>query len=60
MDPVFRRPVVENQITRWAPGPIFLFNILENFLVRRPLAEILIRLSIGPQPQSFDRRTIRG
>jgi hypothetical protein len=37
---------------------ILLFNIFESFLVRRLLAKILIRLSIGPQPQSFDRGTM--
>ena len=42
-----------------AQSEISYFNTVETFLVRDLLAEILIRLSIGPQPQCFDRRTMR-
>src|SRR5207253_2917508 len=45
-------------ISTGARDGILLLNILDNLLVRCLLAEILILLSIGQQPQCFDRRTM--
>jgi hypothetical protein len=42
-----------------ARSVILVFTILESFLVYTLLVEILIRLSIRPQLQSFDRRSMR-
>jgi hypothetical protein len=38
-----------------AQSEIFYSMVLDNFLVRGLLLDVLIRLSIGPQPSSFDR-----